>query len=640
MRLPGTYSWKPLALFVAGLSIITLTYSLALPGIFLFDDAPNLERLATLSDWRSQLSFIFSGEAGPLGRPLSLATFVVQKAAWPDHSESMLRVNIVIHILAVCAVFILALGLARARLKSSDLHAVWIATAISLLWGLSPFLATTHLMIIQRMTSLAGLFVFLGLAGFVWAHLLAQRRRLLSEILLVLSLGFGTVLAALSKENGVLLPALAAIILWLWIPRSLRLTTSRGKLAVLFGVVLPTLLILSYLLFSTVQILEGGYGAHRQFTPIQRLLTQPEILLNYLKNLLLPQAVSVTPFTDDIAPASSLFDRPITLGSILTWAVLVGISTVFRKRTPYVLFGFAFFLTAHLLESTIFGLELYFAHRNYIPAFGIYFAIVFAATNLPLRYRRIGTIGLGIYGILFTIVLAQATSQWNRIGITSEIWLQNHPHSTRAAQFLATQYLKFDAPGFALAILDQSANHNPNNATIQLQRTLICHSRESSFQERLYNFKARAGRFPLDLPVVGELVRIAKSDLGSYCAELEYSDIADIADVLLSNKNYRENSYAESHILIAKGFAEAEQGNTKGAIKEFVNAFHVYPHLDTAFTAMSLMSNAGLYKDARMFLNEVRQAAPSNTIRNVFWQQQVDAYSDILERSKLLDDPS
>ena len=640
MKSPRLPHWKPQLLFIAGLGFIAFAYSFALPGIFLFDDAPNLERLSTLSDWRSLLSFVLSGEAGPIGRPIALATFAFQKAAWPNHPESMLTVNITIHILSVIAVFILTLGLVQAKSLCSYHRNLWIATAISLLWGLSPFLATTHLMIIQRMTSLAGLFVFLGLGGFVWAHLLAERHKLLSWVLLVLGLGFCSILATLSKENGALLPVLAVIILWLWIPKSLHFTTQSNRVTVIVLVILPTLLILFYYLFSTIQILENGYGPHRQFTPIQRLLTQPTILIDYLKNLFLPRAIMVTPFTDDATPASGLLNKPITLISILLWAALAFLAILFRKKAPYLLFGLTFFLVAHLFESSIFGLELYFAHRNYVPAFGVYFVIVFLIASFPVCYSRIASIALGSYGFLFFIVLVQATSQWNQIEIASEMWLQNKPHSARAAQFLTNQYFERNEPSAALAILDDWAEKNPHNATIQLQRTIICHSREHSYQNKLSVFKNIISTFPLDRSVAAELMRIAKSDIRNYCAKLDYSDLTDIADAFLSNGNFEEYPYTKSHLLIAKGFAEAEQGNIPQATQSFVNSFYAYPHLDTAFTAMSLMSNAGLYSEAGEFLKKARQSAPSNFIKRIIWLQQLDIFSAILEQSRVIDESS
>lgn len=631
-------AWQPLFIFVIGMGAIWFVYALALPGFFLFDDAPNLQRLAQVNDWRSQLSFVFSGDSGPLGRPLSLITFVAQKSAWPDHPEAMLRVNIAIHLLSVIAVFILTLGLALIRPDYPDNRTLWMATAVAILWGLSPFMATTHLMIIQRMTSLAGLQIFGGLACFVWAHLFFKSHPVFAKILLVLGLGFGTFLATLVKEIGALLPLLAIIILWLWIPVDQRMQGRTAKFIIIALAVVPTLLLIGYLLFHSIQVFENGYGAHRQFTPYQRLLTQLWILFDYIQNLLIPRAVNVSPFTDDILPATGWLSPPITLISLLAWISLISVTIQFRERAPYLLFGVIFFLAAHLLESTIIGLELYFAHRNYLAAFGLYFAIVFGAAHLPAKYVRIGVFALCGYICLFLLILIQVTSNWNQIGITSEIWLTKNPDSLRAAQFHANHYLKFGDPVTALQILDGAAEHNPDNAMIKIQRTLICAGREERFTENLAELKSQLEILPLTPAAASELASIAMSDLSRYCPTLTNKDIAEIADVLLANPSYAQSAFAKGHLLIAKGYAEAEQDNIPKAINLFVEAFKIYPHLDTAFTASSLMSNAGEHDRAISFLKDVRQNAPTNPIKSLIWQQRVDAFDYIIKKSRLIDE--
>lgn len=630
--------WRPLSAFAIGIFAIGFAYTLALPGYFLFDDAPNLERLGQAVDWRSQLSFIFSGDSGPLGRPISLATFVLQKSAWPDHPGAMLSVNIGIHLFAVGAVFLLAFGLTRIRPGITGYRSLWIATAVALLWGLSPFLATTHLMIIQRMTSLAGMLIFLGLAGFVWAHLIAKTNPGLGLSMLVLSLSIGTLLATLAKENGALLPPLAILILWLWIPKDQYLQARTAHVIFIVLAVVPALLLLGYMLFYSVQVLENGYGPHRQFTPGQRLLTQIWILLDYLQNLLIPRASNVSPFTDDITPATGWLSPPITLIALLVWVSLISIVIKLRAKAAYLQFGLFFFLAAHIMESSIIGLELYFPHRNYIASFGIYFAIVYGIASLPSPFKRISISALGVYTILFLLVLMQATSNWNQVGLTSETWLNHKPNSLRAAQFLANKYLKFGDPITALQILDGAAQRNPNNAMIKIQQTLICAGREDRFREDLAALIIQLRSIPLTLAATSELATISMGNLSRYCPQLKNTDISEIADALLENPSYQHSDFAKGHLLIAKGFAEAEQDNIAPAINLFVESFRTYQHLDTLFIAVSLMSNAGEHARAAELLSEVRKQAPTSYIRKLIWLQRIDAFNQILEQSRLIDE--
>jgi hypothetical protein len=70
-----------------------LVYFPGLDSLFLFDDGPNLSALAHIQGaslfspdfWE----FVFAGEAGPTGRPVSLFTFALQANAWPDNPETV-----------------------------------------------------------------------------------------------------------------------------------------------------------------------------------------------------------------------------------------------------------------------------------------------------------------------------------------------------------------------------------------------------------------------------------------------------------------------------------------------------------------------------------------------------------------------
>ena len=123
----------PLVLFVIIAGAIWLLYSFALPGYALFDDGASLDGLKSVQDWRSMLAYILSGNTGPLGRPLALATFVLQAGAWPDHPAALLQVNFGIHLLATGGCFALAVGLARLRLPDHATASLWLGLGVACL---------------------------------------------------------------------------------------------------------------------------------------------------------------------------------------------------------------------------------------------------------------------------------------------------------------------------------------------------------------------------------------------------------------------------------------------------------------------------------------------------------------------------
>src|SRR5690554_7333880 len=97
------YQHKSTAVFlllIASLSIIT--YWPGLSGDFLFDDYPNLEALGHLDgvrNWETFRAFVFSGWSGPTGRPLALASFLLNDNTWPSHAPWFKQTNLLIHIL-------------------------------------------------------------------------------------------------------------------------------------------------------------------------------------------------------------------------------------------------------------------------------------------------------------------------------------------------------------------------------------------------------------------------------------------------------------------------------------------------------------------------------------------------------------
>lgn len=612
-------------LLLAFLSLaIWLLYGLALPGRLMFDDSYNLKALADVHDWSSAIGFMTSGKVGALGRPLALATFVPQASAWPDNAAAMLRVNFAIHLAAIWASFMLATGLARLRSTTPDHAPLWIGLGVAALWGLSPFLATTHLMIIQRMASLSGLFVLAGLAAFVWAHILTVSRPRLARIVLVTGLGLATALATLSKENGALLPLLALVILWLWIPPERRLSHPVDRALIALLAILPSVLVIGYLAIQLPGILEHGYGPIRYFTPAQRLLSQPTIVLDYLHNLLLPRAIHASPYMDWLPAPKGWLDPPITLIAALVWGGLVTVAIFLRRSAPYVLFGLAFFLVGHLLESGILGLELYFAHRNYVPAFGVYFGLVFGLARVSILYRRLAVAGLATYTLMFGIVLFQVTSAWNQLQFSVEAWMKLNPYSERGAQFLTNYYLLNGDLINTQRVLDDFVKHNPDVPLIQIERTMICLGREEQYPELLRDVLQRLPTAFFEPPATLELIEIAQGNPSLLCPKRDHAAVAAMADALLANPPYANEPITKSNLFLAKAFTSVAMNKPNEAIDLAMQAYRLNSEIDVALFTAAIIVKSGQIEQARHFLEEVRQTAPSDPSKRAAWLKRLN----------------
>lgn len=629
----------PFTVMAAGLAVVAGLYYLALPGYWLFDDWANLVPLNEIDDLNSALSFVLSGQAGPLGRPISLATFALQADAWDQHPEVMIATNIAIHMSAMAAVFFLAAGLARVRLPHDHPRAWWIGAFAAVLWALAPFLASTHLMPIQRMTSLSGLFVFTGLALFVWSH--AVRGHTTSRIFLVVGVGLGTLLAAYSKENGALLPLLGLLILALWIPRDVRLSTTLDTILILALIIAPSLLLLGYLGVNFVEtLLRGDYGARRDFSVTERLITQPIILWDYVRNLLLPRAISATPFMDYIPAARGLLDPSKALLALLLWGTTIIVAVIARKRAPWFLFGLSFFVIAHVLESSYIGLELYFSHRNYVPAFGLFFGLVFFAFTIRPGRIRLPLALLTIYTFLFAMVLSQVTGSWNDKLVNGKLWLEHNPDSVRAHQFLSHTHIENRNFIEARRVLDQAVDRHPEHDLLQLQRTENCVGREEEFGDLLREVtevlrasKRYQSNVTIDLRQAAQ-----KSTPTPLCPPRTHNVLIHLADTLLANPTYADHDFARAQLLLVKAFSNGALGHDKKELGYFHHFLRIRPDLDIAFRALSLQANMGDYDNAMAFLDELQEAGPERAIETPVWTSRIEHFREILIESRRIDE--
>jgi hypothetical protein len=123
--------------------------------------------VSSVKDFESALFYVFGGAAGDAGRPLSLLSFALQKDSWPGAPADFFRVNTLIHLFNGVLVFCLSYLIAQNWGKRIT-HPAWYALAIAALWLSLPLHVTANLAAVQRMTTLASLFMLLGLLGFAW----------------------------------------------------------------------------------------------------------------------------------------------------------------------------------------------------------------------------------------------------------------------------------------------------------------------------------------------------------------------------------------------------------------------------------------------------------------------------------------
>jgi hypothetical protein len=172
---------------------------------------------------------------------------------------------------------------------------------------------------------------------------------------------------------------------------------------------------------------------------VERLLTQPRALLDYIGLLLLPRSPLLGLFTDDFTASNGLLSPASTLWSILALVAASAFAIAVRKRAPTIFAGWFFFLVAHAVESTFLPLELYFEHRNYLPAFGLWLAVAglceWATRNMQtnvLSRRKLGYLVAGGFILTLGFSTLGRSLVWQHEDTIVAQALKSHPTSLRA----------------------------------------------------------------------------------------------------------------------------------------------------------------------------------------------------------------
>jgi len=447
------------------LAITIASYWPGLQGPLLLDDEANLKPLrALISGETTWWDVVLNNHSGIFHRPIAMASFALNALASGFDVWSFKYTNLLIHCLCGTLIFWLSSRL----LRRADIERYWtLALLITALWLLSPLLVSTVLYVVQRMAQLATLFSLAGLLVYTIGREISQTQPVRGSLLFLSAFLLFTPLAALSKENGALLPALLLLTEWVFFrfegPDRIKKIV---KLSFVLGLVVPYLLAFLWLFVLQDHPL-SGYES-RSFSLEDRLLTEPRILLSYLSSLLLPNGAYLGLFHDDYPVSTGLLRPWTTLPAILLWTGAVTFAYLARRRSArYVSYGLLFFLVAHALESSIFPLELYFEHRNYLPAFGIFFALGVSIARLLQHTSK----GHQILAALFLIpaLFGAATAQrayawqgWETIVLTNERY---HPNSARLATELASIEINRGNLSGAQQYLRKSVRLNPRNET-------------------------------------------------------------------------------------------------------------------------------------------------------------------------------
>lgn len=434
--------------FVVPLLLCLIAYIPALGGPFIFDSKPALvgNTAVQISEQRfsSWIAAAESSTTGPLGRPLSMLSIAGSYVAEGEFSAVGFKLaNLLIHLANGLLLWWISRALLR-RLASPQLSSEQVdlvAFLAASIWLLHPLHVSTVLYAVQRMAQLSALFSLLGVA--CYCHYrervdAAESRSVRRELWVgaLFWVGCFTVLAALSKENGLLLPWLIGLIELFFFRRLAAADNSASRYLLLAVLVVPLAVLAGLLALPPSWLVDGYVG--REFSLEERGLTQLRVLWHYVSWWILPDIRTLGFHHDDIAISTSLFAPVSTTWAALGWAAVILTAALVRLRYPIFSFAVAWFLISQSLESSIFPLEMVYEHRNYLAGYSLclLFAFMIVAVFRRSRLRSAVFAGAVVLAALSILLQFRATLWADELNLT-EFHLLYHPRSTRTQYHFA-----------------------------------------------------------------------------------------------------------------------------------------------------------------------------------------------------------
>jgi tetratricopeptide (TPR) repeat protein len=393
--------------------------------------------------------FVSFFEDGHLNRPLALTTFALNWYLGKDNPFGYHVVNLAIHILTAYFLFLTLLALFKTpRLEGiyTRQQVAFVSLLAAALWAVNPIQVQAVTYIVQRMASMCGLFYILSIYLYVKARLskIINKR----SVLLYAASCLSILAAFFTKENAVLVPVTLLLIEATFFHdiglKKVRLTFLGIALAL--GIV--TVIVGAIVFYNGNPLAVLDYKA-RLFSPLERLLTQPRILLFYLTLIFYP-APNRLSLVHDIDVSTSFFHPWTTLPSIIVVFALVGYAIYKLKKWPILSFAILFFFLNHVIESSIIPLELIFEHRNYLPAMFLFWPVAVGLERLIGFYRsKNSVVYYGLVAFVPLLLVGMATGAFVRnIDWSSEkfLWedtMHKAPRSSRPIQNLALTHYQY-----------------------------------------------------------------------------------------------------------------------------------------------------------------------------------------------------
>lgn len=560
-----------------------IIYFKGLFGDYVFDDPVNIlenKKIQISSlDFYSLKAAALSGDAGPLGRPVSMLSFAINYYFTGFNPFYFKLTNLVIHLLNGVIIFIFSKQILLNLLNNNENKAKNLALIVMLIWLVHPLNLTSILYVVQRMTSLATLFGFMAIMWYcLWRNNLKTTKNTVGYFILIL---ISLLLSVFSKESGVLF-----LLLIYWI----ELTIFQGRdlsgqainiksiklIHVLWCIGFLGFFALCYI---AIPFTDSSNFLRRDFSLSERLFTEARVIFLYLKLFFLPTLSDLSLYHDDFLISKSVLDPITTLYSLIALISITFLCIVLYKKYPIALFAWGWFLISQLLESTVVSLELIHEHRNYFSTIGFIILFVCLFSKIEKKTTKLSLYVLAsVYIANLSFTTLQRSLIWSNLVDQAAFDAATHPKSDRANYQMARIYIKLmqndpshKAKYVALAqsYLDKSKqSYLSGNGAWFAELHLASYLGKQPQQQDIDQLVERLTNKPFYNNNTGFLVAFSQCQIQGYC-KVPHEQAVRIISAGLDNKTITPDLKAEIYKLLAQYYISLAQDFVKG--EEFLN---------------------------------------------------------------------
>jgi hypothetical protein len=286
--------------------------------------------------------------------------------------------------------------------------------------------------------------------------------------------------------------------------------------------------------------------------------------------------------------------------------LVLGLATAafaLRRSAPALAAALGFFLVAHLLESSVVPLELYFEHRNYLPAMllGWPLARALLAWQRPASLRALVATALVA---LLAVTTWQRATLWGQPERMAALWAQQNPASSRAQATMAMLEVQEGEPGRALARLEPLRASHPLDRQIARNELNAACARGGLAQARVAALEATLAGADESLQMVPAwLARMIEAGAGGQCPGLDLAVATRWLEAFARNPRVaRDPSFVQDVQPLRAQLALA-RGDAATAKRYFDAALLAFATPDVAARQAAMLASHGYYAEALAHLD-------------------------------------